>query len=146
MRHSAQPRPGFLPALLLTVLLGSEAALGAEERVIAPGEPSSNVPEAPRFGFKPVEDVPLRESREAFRDTDTRPESTRDYSAAPKTPNDVPHYERRGSATERLPDLQTYGRNPQIRRYGTLSGSDGIPRGVRTTGVRPQTRPSRSPR
>jgi hypothetical protein len=126
-----------VPLVVLMLLLGGHPVSADEPKTSAiPG----TIPEPPRFGFKPVDEGDaLRDFEPSTRDTG-HPRGDRGSPAYPATPNDVPHAQRRGVGVERLPDLQTYGRNPQIRRYGTASGSDGIPRGVRPVPARPQGR------
>ena len=128
----------MLAALVLITVAPGVAA----EEISSPADVrspsiSDTVPEPPRFGFKPVdEDDGLRATQRRML-ANEHPPSASATPAYPLTPNDLPHQQRRGPGTERLPDLQTYGRNPEIRRYGTLSGSSGIPRGVRPSHGRP---------
>jgi len=126
-----------VPLLVLTLSIAVQVVFAAESTT---SEIRDAIPEPPRFGFKPVEEGDaLRDFEPRARDTE-HPLRSRGTPAYPTTTNDVPHAQRHGLGVERLPDLQTYGRNPQIRRYGTLSGSDGVPRGVRPVPVRPQGR------
>ena len=122
---------------LVVAIVAPGAGAEGNTRALGSGDISNAVPEPPRFGFKAVDDgSALRESKRQIPVND-RALTAGNFPPSRLTPNDVPHSERGGSGVERLPDLQTYGRNPQIRRFGTLSGSSGIPRGVRSARVRP---------
>ncbi len=141
-----QNRPFAHPALFLAAgLVAFTCELAAEQG--SGSTLSENAADTPRFGFKPVdpasleaaprirgqEQIPRSVSNPSAIGLRSRPDKrqerlSRDLSGPgvrSSTPPEAPDF-----AVERLPDMQTLGRSPRTRRYGSITGSSGRSRGV----------------